>query len=304
MAWHRTNSGQTSLVWARLRPDATLDGQVHIEPLDEGRPGTAIAASDRAFAVAYVTAGAVGVRVMNDAVTPTPALLLPGSAGATSPVLAWMPPSFLAGWANTRDNHGSITTARIDPATGNVQPLSAIQTATASVRSTLVSGGDRIVLAWFESGGAVTPTVTAAPTTPARVRAQTRDAGAAPVPTTSAPGVYTTAFEGNGVRLVDPQLISSVSLPAAPSLAYDGSSFAIAWIEPTEAGTRARWARLDPTGVRQGDGLEVNGSALPRAEVPALGMAWDGSAYVLVRPSALENELSVHRFGSRGCDPR
>lgn len=296
-AWRRNRGSAGYLVFARLRWDGTLLEQERAELLDEPRPGVAIASSGRVHAVAYVTAGAIGVQIFRPDGTPArEPVLLPGSAGAVAPALTWMNSVFLAAWTSARDREGTITIAQIDPATGDVRPLSAIQTRSAHATGVLATSSERIALAWHD-----------APETQQGFgdAGTNNDAALAGTSGTAEPTVlFTTAFEPNGVRLTEPQL-QGTSVVSAPSLVWNGHEFAMTWTERLsgQSGSVSRWARLDALGVRRGDVLEVAGSRTAVGVLPSR-MAWAGDAYILVRAGSSPTEIVVHRFGPGGCEPR
>jgi hypothetical protein len=292
-AWRRTRGEIGSMVFARLRPDGTLVSPERVEPIDQAQPGIALASSGHLFAVAYVMAGAIGVQVLEPDGRPArPAVLLPGSAGAHSPSLAWMGSSFLAAWSSAREAQGTITLAQIDPASGEVRPLSALQTVSATARGTIVVGGENILLALQDGPGGADAGTTAT------------DAGES----TSLlhPAVLTTAFESNGVRTIVPQVQPGPSLEARPAAAWNGQGFSIAWSgrDPASEGAIAHWASIAPHGERQGDPLVVHGSAVPGTAPFAARLAWNGRAWVLARAGATPEQIVLHRFGPQGCDAR
>jgi hypothetical protein len=301
-------------VFVRLRGDGTMEGQEHVEPIDQARPGLAMAAAGPLFAVAYVMEGAIGVQVLQPDGRPArPPVLLPGSAGAHAPSLAPLGSALLASWTSPRGERGAITIARIDPANGDVHPLSAIQTSSARARGSIAAGGERILLAFVDAP------LEAAPELAASADGGTTDAAAAPAPAFDAgavesggpvpamhPAVYTTAFEITGVRTMEPQLQPGEALDEPPSVAWNGSAFGLAWTgsDRTVGGPITRFAVIEPAGTRRGEPLEASGSVVPGAMRFPARLAWTGSAYVLARPGAAPEEIVVHRFGPNGCDAR
>jgi hypothetical protein len=283
--WRRQRAGVDHLVFARLKADATLDGAERADPVHGARPGVAIASSGNGFAVAFASEGAVAVRLLaGDGSWLGDPLLLPGSTGGASPALAWQAPNFVVAWsspgaseaADGSSSGGTITTARIDPATREVRLLSGIATRVGIARSAIAAVGDQVVMAWSD-----------------------RDAGAGPST------LFTAVFDRNGVRLASPQRQSGAAIDAAPALAWSGPRGGLAWTEPSGPGrAKTVWARIEAGGQRQGDPLAVRGSEIGApAPVPA-ALAWDGAAFVLARTGAQPNEVAIHRFGPLGCDAR
>jgi hypothetical protein len=283
--WSRQRAGADYLVFARLKADATLDGVERADPIHGTRPGVAIASSGTGFAVAFAAEGAVAVRLLaGDGSWLGNPLLLPGSTGGANPALAWQPPSYVVAWsspgtAETPDasaSSGTITTARIDPATRELRLLSGLSTRSGIARSAVAFAGGNVVMAWSD-----------------------REAGAGPSM------VLTAAIDPSGARLAAPQTHSGQVIDAAPALASAGSRTGLAWTEPDGVGrTKVMWARIEAGGVRQGDALAVKGSETDApAPVPA-ALAWDSAGFVLARVGAQPNEVAIHRFGPLGCDAR
>ena len=283
--WRRRRGDADYLVFARLRPDGSLEGSERAEPLFGARPGVAIASSGTGLAVALATEGAVGVRLLAADGKPLGApLLLPGSGGGTSPAIAFQAPGFVAAWTSPGSSvavdgsasPGTITTARIDPASREVRQLAALVSHSPTARAALASAGERILMAWSD-----------------------RDAGEGPW------AVYTAAFDRNGVRLAQPERQPGLAIDAAPALASGASFASVAWTEPGGGGrTKSFWARLGDAGERSGEPLAVQGGEVVGPAPVAAALAWDGAAFVLVRPGAQPTDVDLYRFGPFGCDAR
>jgi hypothetical protein len=283
--WRRTRAGADYLVFARLKADATLEGSERADPVHGVRPGVAIASSGHGFAVAFASEGAVAVRlVAGDGSWLGDPLLLPGSTGGGSPALVWQPPSYVVAWSNpaaadagdASPSGGTITTARIDPATRQVKLLSGLLTRVGTARAAIAPAGERIVMAWSD-----------------------REPGA-----TSAE-VLTAAVDGNGVRLAEPQKQSGQAVDAPPAIASDGTRIGLVWTEPIGVDrAKAVWARLEAGGMRQGEPLAVLGSEVKAPVVVPAALTWDAAGFVLARVGAQPNEVAIHRFGPLGCDAR
>lgn len=283
--WRRTRAGADYLVFARLKADATLEGSERADPVHGAGPGVAIASSGKGFAVAFATEGAVAVRlVAGDGSWLGDPLLLPGSTGGGSPALVWQPPSYVVAWSNpiaadagdAAAAGGTITTARIDPATRQVKLLSGLLTRVGTARAAIAPAGDRIVMAWSD-----------------------RETGARSVE------VFTAAVDGNGVRLAAPQKQSGQAVDGPPAIASDGLRIGLVWTEPVGVDrAKAMWARLEADGARHGEPLAVLGSEVKAPAVVPAALVWDAAGFVLARVGAQPNEVAIHRFGPLGCDAR
>lgn len=275
--WRRSRAGNQYLVLQFFEPSGLPSGDEHTEQLDDGRSGAAIGAADHSLALAYVTGGAIRVQLADEhGGLSTIGALLPGSSSALGIDLVWLSPAYLATWTTQSGESATITVAQVDPADGVVRPLSALQVHSAHAHGRLIAAGNRFFMAMFD-----------------------------PATDANAPNVFSTAYEGSGVRIVDPQPLGDHAVESAPAVAYDGHHVAMAWTEEIAPGTtRARWVRLNDRAERVGDPLDVAGSTHNGGAHFAAALSWDGDAFVLARGGATADTLAIHRFGSNGCDAR
>lgn len=112
--------------------------------------------------------------------------------------------------------------------------------------------------------------------------------------------LYASSMTLAGARSVGAQRLSIRHNGEAPSLAWDGAAFGIAWSEPVGGGNdRSYFALLDPTGNRIGTQLRVYVPDDHAASHPSL--AFTGRGYDLVYSTA-DGVVLERQTGPLGCD--